>query len=323
MKNFTLYNYEFEKIHIQKSPKLFGDDNEIIDPDESFKNKHEIFEKILMDDYEQTRLSEVARDKTKLIAFTTISKKKLCIHTHLIKPTDNITVLKICNTKKLTHHQPNFTDIELEDYPGCLVIIDNRKDVQRIAVESNKKVFSGDFTLANILNSTFNDIMHKYSLDFRMTNVQNPQDFWEIVQDKINYPKGFKKVVFSLPPLNKEKVLEKYAELSKYMRRSFNSGMDTAFNAEKGGELRFSKEDEFQSEFVDYASIEVGGENTIILYPNGAHQKKIRVGKLSFQYYSLDQSVIDRMVKAFKDGDLISNAGLDKIKSEMKKGYKY
>lgn len=45
-----------------------------------------------MDDYEQTKLDKRVRDKSKLIEFRTISKSKLCIHTHIIKPIDDICI---------------------------------------------------------------------------------------------------------------------------------------------------------------------------------------------------------------------------------------
>ncbi len=320
MKNFILYNYEFERIH-NTQPTLFDAVDERIDPEEAFKNKNEIFAKFLMDDYDQIKLDKRVRDKSKLIEFRTISKSKLCIHTHIIKPIDNICVLKICNEKKITHHTSDFNEVKMEDYPGCLVIIDNRNDIQRIAVETNKSVFSNEFTLGNILKSTFRRLLQKYSLEFRLTNVQNPRDFWSIVEDRINYKNGFRKVVFSLPPLNKERVFEKFIELTKAMRGSYKSGMETSFVSEQNGQINFSKKDDLQRELVEYSTIAVGGKNAITLYPNG-HQKLIRVGTLSHENVYLDESVFEKLVQAQKEGNLFNNAALDKIKIEMKKGYK-
>ena len=66
MKNFILYNYEFERIH-HTQLNLFDAEHERINPEEAFKNKNMIFAKSLMDDYEQTKLDKRVRDKSKLI----------------------------------------------------------------------------------------------------------------------------------------------------------------------------------------------------------------------------------------------------------------
>lgn len=63
-------------------------------------------------------------------------------------------VFKIANDKSVNLEE-NFTKCKHDYSPSCNVIIDNRKDIQIIAVEEKKNVFKSTDVVSSILQDTF------------------------------------------------------------------------------------------------------------------------------------------------------------------------
>ena len=215
MAQFQLYNYQFGKIQSQENPvDLFGNPNVLMSAKESFPIRQDIFQKIMDEDY--------SGGEDKKIKFThKMTNDKEYTHKHLMKPTDGIIVMRIANKKNQKRINKDLEEVNEDNYTNCLVIIDNRPGIQRMAIEVKKSVFATDTTLCNIIQHTLNKILANYSLYLDLMHLQDPKDFWTFINDKKSYPKGFYKIKFHLPYLNLERLHKKYDKLTKRMRESY------------------------------------------------------------------------------------------------------
>ena len=87
----------------------------------------------------------------------------------------------MANNKHLVQ-ESSFVEKRLDHYPSCLIIIDNRKDVQNIFIEQKLNSFSDTDTVSNILKTTFNSYLKSCNLTIEILKRYKPSDFWEVVK---------------------------------------------------------------------------------------------------------------------------------------------
>lgn len=195
-------------------------------------------------------------------------------------------IFKIAKDKSVNLEE-DFTIHKHEYSPSCNVIIDNRKDVQYIAIEEKSNVFNKVDTVAKILKCTFLSYLQGYRLSIDIKRVYDVKDFWSVVEenkDKIEKIR-FQFSYPNLPDLNR-RVKEAIAEVAK----STTSGKsELTFEAVKGQTLRISEEDPNLRPLVQMSAD--GGEEIMI------KTKKfwVKIGKnsKSFSIDNLD-SILDK-----------------------------
>lgn len=315
MARFTLYNYEFGKIVSHEQADLFGNKPILMDADEAFPQRQQILDDIFKCDYE----------KKKEITFVGTNKKEYG-HKHMMPPTDGMVVMRVRNLVRMKLNNVDWTSEIHEDYPDCIVIIDNRPGIQRIAIETKQIAFKNAWTLPNILSTTLNKILNPYSLYFEMRNVPDERDFWQLVGDVVKYPNGFYKMRIHLPHLNLERLHKVFDQLGEKTRQNFNSDLTIEMTAEKGGKLELDPNNSYQHELIHAAS-EVGAktagkkdEAVISLYSNDYKRKPIRVGSNSFQTFFENNSTFVRLMEDAAGNNLFDSGALDAIKLQTKRG---
>ena len=331
MAQFILYNYQFTRIENQSEKDLFGGMPVQMMAEEAFPIKQEILyslfvedycgrnkhadRSLLMDSYLRTRNGGECHE----ITFASRLRERKYPHKYLMPPTDGIIILRIANPTRRSLINERFEKEEKFDYPNCIVIIDNRPGIQRLAIEVKSSVFKGTWTLCHILQQTLCALLRPYSLGIELMHLQESRSFWNYINDRQAYPKGFHKIKFHLPYLNLERLHDKVERLFTELRKSYNGKMDWEMTAPPGGELTISEEDELQRRQIAYMMEDVGGD-TIELIPNGNKQKSILVGRTSPQTIWVSNTTIDRLVEDAAGNELFGSPALDHIKIEMKKG---
>ena len=91
---------------------------------------------------------------------------------------DNIIILRIAANKKKNFEQ-NFTDVSEDWNPSALVIIDNRKDIQRIAIQVKKDAFTTR-KLASILQLAFSERLKDEHMTIEIVPKMYSGDFWKV-----------------------------------------------------------------------------------------------------------------------------------------------
>lgn len=89
----------------------------------------------------------------------------------------NLIIMRLAN-KRNVEREVNFELIKENDEPSCYILIDNNKDVQRIAIERKKKAFANTESIKDILMKTFNNVLIKKQLHIQIEKEHNTSEFW-------------------------------------------------------------------------------------------------------------------------------------------------
>ena len=312
MASFAVFNYQFAKyIRHDGESYLFPEHRYGMTAEESFPQRQEIFNTIIDEDFRKER---------KIVFTSKYSGDKEYIHRYVIPPTDGITIIRVANKRVTTIVTEDLKEVQADDYPNCIVIIDNRPGVQRILIENKKSAFQDVKQVAGILQWTLNGILPRYGLLIELMHLQDPTAFWNLVNDRQSYPDGFYKITFHLPHLNLERLKKVFDKVLVMSREVFDSDLEWSYKANQGGKLALDEKNEYQKALIDWLMGEVGSEN-IKLYPNADKRKAIIVGKDSFLAVGISDKVIKRLAEDAVNGDLFNLGGaLDVIKSKTKTG---
>ena len=192
---------------------------------------------------------------------------------HLIKyNTDGIIILKIANNKQL-HFEENFKKKKHDHSPSCFVIIDNRKNMQHIAIGEDPTAFSTTDVVKNILEYSLCKALKTFGLTISIKKEYQKTEFWQLIGQ---YPKGVSMVRFHFSYPNLPRVYDSINSLISSQSKLTNS-KDTIFELKSSNteQLSLSNENEQLNGLVA-ASAKSG--NAIILKMKG-HRKHIRTGK--------------------------------------------
>lgn len=205
-------------------------------------------------------------------------------------------VFKIANDKSVNLEE-NFTKCKHEYSPSCNVIIDNRKDVQIIAVEEKKNVFKSTDVVSSILQDTFSKYLQSYRLSIAVRRIYDETDFWTIVADNRD---SIEKVRFrfsypNLPTLNKN-VKEAIAEVAK---STASGNSEFMLEAQKGYSLNVSEEDSNLSSLVQMSAD--GGEEIKIKIKKLAAWQKVGDSSKSIEIEDLDATLSNELFEKALD----------------------
>ena len=311
MASFAVFNYQFSKIiKNHEEGRLFSDSYYEMAAEVAFPQRQKILKDIIEDDFKKDR---------KIIFTSKYGGDKEYIHRYVIPPTDDITIMRVANKRLTTIVTKELKEEQKDDYPNCLVIIDNRPGVQRILIENKKTAFQDVKQVAGILQWTLNGLLPRYGLMIELMHLQDPTVFWNLANDRKNYPDGFYKITFHLPHLNLERLKKVFDKVLVMSREVFDSDLEWSYKANQGGQLALDEKNEYQKALVDWMMKEVGSEN-IKLYPNADKRKAIIVGKDSFFAVGINDKTIKRLTEDAVNGDLFSSGALDYIKTKTKTG---
>ncbi len=175
MATFAIYQYLFDKLNKY--------DRVIPFKEFSFEDKQTLFGKLFKDDFD---LHFIIEEKPE--------------YNHVLIPcklNDDIIILRIGNTKKKKFDQFDkdtklFETDDHEYNPDCYAFIDNRKDVQRIAIQKKSDSFSSPNQVAKILQTVFCKYLKSYDLSLEINPKMHSDEFFHVVkqhQNKFAYVK--------------------------------------------------------------------------------------------------------------------------------------
>ena len=110
-----------------------------------------------------------------------------------------IIVLKIANNKYMNLEE-NFMKKEHNYFPSCFIIMDNRNNIQRIAIEEDITAFSSTNVVMNIIEYSLRCFLQEYGLNIELKKEYEKKEFWNLIK---NQTKGISMVrfCFSYPNL--------------------------------------------------------------------------------------------------------------------------
>lgn len=284
MAKYILYRYQFSPIHAD-SNTLFPTGAETLSDEELMQRKQTLFASLFDDDVKLCFKKDNKQYNHKML---------FC--------QDGFIVFKIANDKSVNLEE-NFAKCKHEYSPSCIVIIDNRQDVQFVAIEERNVAFSSVDTVASILQHTFSKYLQSHRLSIEIRRIYDETDFWTIVNGNSN---SIEKVRFrfsypNLPALNKN-VREAIAEVAE---STASGNTELTLEAQKGSTLSVSENDNHLSSLVQMSAD--GGEEIHIKLKGLKAWKKVGNTSKSLEIDELEANLsnglfenpIDKLAECF------------------------
>jgi len=173
MAKFVIYTY---KLHLTSDSRMISlfPEEETLSPSEALAHKQDIFQQILDYDVKGEKKFECKRKSGKKD-----SSEWKDFDSQVVWSQNNITFMQIANKKDRLDHK-DFKKYKGEDYPWCNIVIDNRYDVQHIAIQNNS-AFSNTDVVAAILQDSFNYRLYGYYLETDIDAMYQSRAFWSVI----------------------------------------------------------------------------------------------------------------------------------------------
>ena len=255
MAKFQIYTYMFRPVM----------ENQMEIPFEEFQ-KIDVQDSL---DIKQDVTSEVLNDNEKLkFKFNTVEYA----HKMYIGQ-DGIYVLRIANTgHKPAKVETNFKVIKQKNHPSCIVIIDNRKDRQIIAIEHNS-AFGKDPSLAVIIQTTLRKALQNHRLTLDVTPKFHTSEFWQVVDTSMML-KGIEYVDFPFAYPNLPKISDMVGDYMNNVARQTNSELTLHLKGQNKESVRLSREDLWLLSAIKACA---ASGRPILIKPKGSELRKIGV----------------------------------------------
>lgn len=260
MSTYSIFTYQFQRIKKGAEPTFeFDNQPSVSCTDEDWELRQELFGRLFEGKDFNGEEVKFRRGDT------------LYIHEVLYNKL-GIIVMKFANPKKRRINNIQLRESEIDDYPWCYVIWDNRAGIQRLLVERkasawpNTKTRRGTKRVAELLAGNIDVWMAQKGMHFEVGDgpTYPRSTFWEVI-DK--HPEGFSRVHFSYPPLNLGRLLN-LADNVDAIRYETGGGFDADLKAPKDGVLTLLKENPQTASLVDLSS---AGGFEVRAYTKGGH----------------------------------------------------
>lgn len=186
---------------------------------------------------------------------------------------DGIYVLRIANSgHKPTTVETNFKVTKLDNHPSCIVIIDNRKDRQIIAIEHNS-AFGKDPSLAVIIQTTLRKALQNYRLTLDVTPKFHTSEFWQVVDTSMML-KGIDSVDFPFAYPNLPEISDMVGDYMNNIARQTNSEPTLHLKGQNKESVRLSREDLWLLSAIKACA---ASGRPILIKPKGSELRKIGV----------------------------------------------
>ena len=263
---FKIYTYEFKPIKQPAEGELFEEE---VDWEKSIENKNEIFGRFF---HVESKL-KFKRNNSQTFDHLVVAQR------------ENIIVMRIANNSLITH-EDKFKKWDEENHPSVFVVIDNRKDKQIIAIETRIQAFSDPQTVANILELSFNRMLHEHRLELQIDAKYHFHEFWNV---EASCEHGVACVKFKFPYPNLPQITNMVEELYKQAAESMNGEPTTMITARPKERLMLEKDNELLEGMIRAAS---ASGKLIMMRPKGQLKWK-QIGNETPVYEELSEKVFE------------------------------
>lgn len=269
MSTFVVYTYLFApKVNdLEQYSELFPEND--VSPDSIMAKKQETFQSLFDDD---STFTFTVGDET--------------FNHQILLNSGGIIMLKIANNKKIRHEE-NFVVKNIDDQPSSIVIIDNRKECQSIAIQDKRSSFSSTDQVAGIMKKSFNSVLWRNLLVVDIRRRLEEKSFWQLVG---HYPKGIKAVRFGISYPNLPRVSDNVRDLFNDMAKEFGANSKYEIDAIEGQSLRLNESNEYLRDLV-HASSDSGHD--IMIQPIGSGKRWISSGTNSRVVVEVSDRLLD------------------------------
>lgn len=232
MSKFIIYTYQFYPLS-NRQYDLYGKN---LSNEELMEKKQVFFSDII------SQTGDVYRHRSKKYGHKILMNQ------------GNVIVFRIANCKKLMLEE-NFHKKEHPYAPSCLVVVDNRDNVQRIAIEDDQKAFGDTNVVRNIISASYKRCLEPLGLGISIQREYQKTEFWNVVN---KYPEKITMIRFQLSYPNLPRLNQTIKSIIAETSKVTNSKSTTIEYKAGDGESLNIKEDDQNIQDLSKASADGG-----------------------------------------------------------------
>jgi len=249
---FDLYRYQL--LPIDKSIQL-SLNNDVLSFEDLIEKKNDLLASILKNEN----------------IFLNHQQSKMLFRLEAIE--NNVFVFRLGIKRNLKRNTKEFKVEEVENYPNILMIINNDKTSQKIAIQSNYKAFNNTSIPSHILQRSLTNFLKAMNLSIYVEPIYKTSDFWQIVE---NYPNKIKVITFDLIRPNLSNISGNIDKKLKELQTNIDAHKSKLeFESNKDSNLKIERDDTQINGLVDYSS-QGGGQISVKVQ---GIKKKIKTNK--------------------------------------------
>lgn len=170
---------------------------------------------------------------------------------------DDVIVMRFGVNRSLKRERKDFTEEVLDNWPNSIVVINNKPNVQKIAIEIEPKAFQHVETVITIIQETLNEHLEKYHLHTSFNPLFDKSEFWEVVR---NHPQTITEAEFRMVSPNMSNISgDLKVDLAGWNRTTNTQETTIQLRSDANSHLTFAPGEEPVDSLVDYSS--QGGGN--------------------------------------------------------------
>ena len=264
--SFELYRYQLLPVTRHAQQNLF---HEIKSVEDIEKNKNHFVGEILK-------------------SFPKILHRAYDLNQKKIFYENDVLCLKVAVQKSLERNNVNFRREKIEDWPNITILINNKQNIQMIAVSKNEKAFSSSGTVIKSIQTLINNRLKEYQLQMHTEAMFDKKEFWSIVTSNQTRLKSIK---FELISPNLANISSKLKLDLKQLNKDTNSHKtNLEFNSPIGATLEVNQGNVMINSLLDYAA-EGGGDISFVIK---GFKKKIHTSS-SVKTVEVDELMVDHL----------------------------
>lgn len=283
MAKFQIFQYMFRPV-MENQAGLPYEEFQAVDVQKSLDEKQELLG-IVLDDYacEQNEFKKYYQFNGEAFKYRSFINQ------------GDIYVMRIANNKK-TKLEADFNVSELDNHPSCLVIIDNRKDRQIIAIERNI-AFSKSSMVADILQNTFRLKLLSHRLTLDIAGKFHTAEFWQVRNESMQF-KGIESVDFPFAYPNLPAISDLVGDYFTNLARRTNSEPTLHLQGQNHESVNLDPNDMWILNAIKACA---ASGKPILIKPKGSQVKKIGVES------PVIEEIADVAVKELGSSDLFDS----------------
>ena len=283
MAKFQIYQYMFRPV-MENQAGLPLEEFQAVNVQESLDKKQELLGSVLnnlaWEKDEQKKYYQFDRETFKYRSFINQS---------------DIYAIRIANNKK-AKLEADFNVSEFDNHPSCLVIIDNRKDRQIIAIERNV-AFSKTSMVADILQNTFRLKLLSHRLTLDIAGKFHTAEFWQVRNSSMGL-KGIEFVDFPFAYPNLPAISDLVGDYFTNLAKRTNSEPTLHLQGQNHESVNLDPEDIWVLNAIKACA---ASGKPILIKPKGSQVKKIGVES------PVIEEIADVAVKELSSRDLFDS----------------
>ena len=259
MAKFQIFQYLFRPV-MENQAGLPAEEFQAVNIQDSIDHKQELLGSVLNDfAYEQDEQNKYYKFNGETFKYRSFINQ------------GDIYVIRIANNKK-TKLEADFNVSEFDNHPSCLVIIDNRKDRQIIAIERNA-AFSKSSMVADILQYTFRLKLLSRRLTLDIAGKFHTAEFWQVRNASMEL-KGIDFVDFPFAYPNLPAISDLVGEYFTNLAKRTNSEPTLHLQGQNHESVNLDPEDIWVLNAIKACA---ASGKPILIKPKGSQVKKIGV----------------------------------------------